>query len=61
MFMCLIFRLLVVINNLIENYEIILNNRKNTCRDIDGFTQIRKPKKSNTELVTPRPHSRMIP
>ncbi|MFV0531270.1 MAG: IS982 family transposase, partial [Flavobacteriales bacterium] len=38
-------------DNLIENYEIILNNLKNTCNDIDSFTQIRKPKMSNMELV----------
>jgi len=25
-------------NNLTENYEIILNNIKNTCNDIDSFT-----------------------
>ena len=27
-------------NNLIENYEIILNNLKLTCGDINSFTQI---------------------
>lgn len=45
------FKQLNIINNLIENYEIILNNLKITCSDIDSFTQIRKPKLSNTELV----------
>lgn len=39
-------------NNLIENYEIILNNLKLTCGSIDSFTQIRKPKLSNLELVS---------
>ena len=39
-------------NNLIENYEIILNNLKITCQDIDSFTQIRTPKLSNLELIS---------
>lgn len=39
-------------NNLIENYEIILNNLKITCGDIESFTQIRKPKLENLELVS---------
>lgn len=38
-------------NNLIENYKIILNNLKNTCNDIESFSQIRIPKLSNLELV----------
>jgi len=38
-------------NNLIENYEIILKNLKNTCRDIESYQQIRKPKLSNLELT----------
>ena len=38
-------------NNLIENYEIILNNLKSTCEDIESFNQVRKPKLSNLELV----------
>jgi len=38
-------------SNLIENYEIILNNLKTTCDDIESFYQIRKPKLSNLELV----------
>lgn len=39
-------------NNLIANYEIILNNLKITCGDIESFTQIRKPKLDNLELVS---------
>lgn len=39
-------------NNLVENYEIILNNLKVTCGDIASFTQIRKPKLTNLELVS---------
>ena len=39
-------------NNLIENYEIILNNLKLTCKDINSFAQIRTPKLSNLELVS---------
>ena len=39
-------------NNLIENYEIILNNLKLTCGDINSFTQIRTPKLNNLELVS---------
>jgi len=38
-------------NNLIENYEIILNNLKATCADIESFHQVRTPKLSNIELV----------
>lgn len=38
-------------SNLIENYEIILNNLKNTCGDIESFHQIRTPKLCNLELV----------
>ena len=38
-------------NNLIQNYEIILNNLRATCLDIDSFYQIRKPKLGNLELV----------
>lgn len=38
-------------NDLIENYEIFLNNLKTTCEDIESFSQIRKPKLSNLELV----------
>lgn len=38
-------------NNLIENYEIILNNLKTTCGDIESFSQIKQPKLSNIELV----------
>ena len=41
-----------IMNNLIENYEIILNNLKLTCEAIDSFTQIRTPKLSNLELVS---------
>jgi len=39
-------------NNLIENYEIILNNLKLTCSNLDSFKQIRRPKLSNIELVS---------
>jgi len=39
-------------NNLIQNYEIILNHLNKTCGDIESFTQIRKPKLSNLELVS---------
>ena len=38
-------------NNLIENYKIILNNLKNTCGDIESFHQIRTPKLCTLELV----------
>ena len=38
-------------NNPIENYEIILNNLKATCGDIESFRQIITPKLSNLELV----------
>jgi len=38
-------------NNLIENYEIILNNLKDRCADIESFNQIKTPKLSNIELV----------
>ena len=38
-------------NNLIENYEIILDYITKSCADIETFTQIRTPKLSNLELV----------
>lgn len=38
-------------NNLIENYEIILSNLKVTCSDIESFKQVRTPKLDNMELV----------
>lgn len=38
-------------NNLIQNYEIILKNLEITCGDIESFKQIRKPKLSNLELI----------
>ena len=38
-------------NNLIENYEIILKHLRTTCADIPSFYQIRTPKLSNLELV----------
>ena len=38
-------------NNLIENYEIILTHLKETCGDIESFSQNRSPKLSNIELV----------
>jgi hypothetical protein len=40
-----------IMNNLVENYEIILNNLKTVCSDIESFPQIRKPKLGNMELV----------
>lgn len=39
-------------NNLIQNYEIILNHLKTTCGDIVSSTQIRTPKLSDLELVS---------
>ena len=39
-------------NNLVENYKIILNNLKFICNDIESFNQIRTPKLSNIELVS---------
>lgn len=38
-------------NNLTQNYEIILNTLQNTCSSIECSKQIRKPKLSNLELV----------
>ena len=38
-------------NNLIENYEIILKNLEFTCADIKSYHQIKLPKLSNLELV----------
>lgn len=38
-------------SNLIQNYEIILDTLQKTCSHIECFTQIRKPKLSNLELV----------
>lgn len=38
-------------NNLIENYEIILKNLEITCGDIESYPQIKLPKLSNLELV----------
>ena len=38
-------------NNLIGNYEIILENLKRTCGDIKSHGQVRKPKLGNMELV----------
>lgn len=38
-------------NNLIENYEIILKNLEITCGDITSYSQIKTPKLSNLELV----------
>jgi hypothetical protein len=38
-------------NNLIENYEIILKYLKEPCEDLSSYHQIRKPKISNLELV----------
>ena len=39
-------------SNLIQNYEMILDTLKKTCSHIECFTQIRKLKLSNLELVT---------
>lgn len=36
-------------NNLVVNYEIILNNFKNSCGDIESFSQVRQPRLSNIE------------
>ncbi len=38
-------------NNLVENYEIILENLKKICNDIESYSHIRKPKLGNLELV----------
>jgi len=38
-------------NNLIANYEIILENLQITCSDIKSYRQIRRPKLSNLQLV----------
>src|SRR5574344_1999404 len=38
-------------NNLVQNYKIILEELTKTCSHIESFTQIRQPKLSNLELV----------
>ena len=38
-------------NNLIQNYEIILNELTKTCSHIESFSQVRQPKLSNIELA----------
>ena len=38
-------------NNLIQNYEIILSELTKTCSHIESFSQIRQPKQSNLELA----------
>ena len=38
-------------NNLIQNYKIILNTLQKTCSHIESLEQIRKPKLSNIELI----------
>ena len=38
-------------NNLIQNYEIILKELTNTCKHIEATKQIRVPKLSDLELV----------
>ncbi|OAV63192.1 hypothetical protein Barb6XT_03225 [Bacteroidales bacterium Barb6XT] len=38
-------------NNLIQNYELILKKLTNLCLDITSFKQIRQPKLSDLELV----------
>ena len=45
------FKQLNTMNNLIQNYEIILNELTKTCSHIESFSQIRQPKLSNIELV----------
>lgn len=44
--------LLNIMNNLIENYEIILNYLTSTCADIESYRQLRVPKLTNLELVS---------
>ena len=46
------FQIINIMNNLIENYEIILKHLRITCSDIPSFYQKRIPKLSNLELVT---------
>uniref|UniRef100_UPI003906D46D hypothetical protein n=1 Tax=Ornithobacterium rhinotracheale TaxID=28251 RepID=UPI003906D46D len=38
-------------NNLIQNYKIILKELKETCKNIPAKKKIRKPKLSDMELV----------
>jgi hypothetical protein len=38
-------------NNLVQNYEIILNELTKTCSHIESFSQLRTPKLSNLELA----------
>ena len=38
-------------NNLVQNYKIILKELTKNCSNIESFTQIRQPKLSNIELV----------
>jgi len=38
-------------NNLVQNYKIILKELTKNCSNIESFTQIRQPKLSNLELV----------
>ena len=38
-------------NNLIQNYEIILKELTKTCSHIESFSQVRQPKLSSLELV----------
>ncbi len=38
-------------NNLIQNYKIILKELKETCKNIPTKKKIRKPKLSDMELV----------
>ena len=45
------FKQLNTMNNLIQNYEIILNELTKTCSHIESFSQVRQPKLSNIELV----------
>jgi len=39
-------------NNLIQNYEIILNELAATCSHIECFSQAKQPKLSNLEIDT---------
>jgi hypothetical protein len=40
-----------MMNNLVQNYKIILEKLTKNCSNIEYFSQIRKPKLSNLELV----------
>ena len=38
-------------NNLIQNYEIILNELTTKCSHIESFSHVRQPKLSNLEII----------